>query len=613
MAGRLNALAWAFALFWATVAARQLHEGHDVEAGLCTPQQLHISLTGNPTEMRVQWKTAGGSCPSTVTCGPAIALLQHPMDPSLLRAHHGRQRSYNADDMCAAPARRYGYAAAHLHSAVLTGLEPQGQYFYQIEGGRPVEFTAPVPAGPHHSFSFLVFGDMGEGHHRAAKSPGAPRTVELLQKEHQAGAELVLHIGDISYANGVEEIWDTFMESIEPFARHIPYMVGAGNHEYDYERSGVELGAAAPDASGEREPYQPSWGNYGNDSGGECGVQISRRFIMPDVSDLGYWSRNLNASAADSLAAAAAAAAAGGGGANAAARRNPTLGPNAAAFLRRVAAAEEQQQQEAEVQQPVDRQLQAAAVGEQPVASNPPFWFSYSHGSVHFVVISTEHDLRPGSKQHRWLELDLSRVDRCTTPWVIVGMHRPMYVVYPHKSNRIVGDHLRDQLEDLFNEYQVDLVLSGHVHSYSRTCNVLKERCVPADEGGMTHIIVGCAGHKLTDISYAQEVWLEYAAVRFGYGRITVNSGFSLLFELVGDDGVAHDSVKLHNSRANLRGCNYGQAGAAAAAGAGAAGAAGEGACPGPLCPPWQQAGGAKGQQQAVLRSGGAADGMAAV
>lgn len=26
------------------------------------------------------------------------------------------------------------------------------------------------------------------------------------------------------------QIWDTFMESIEPFARHIPYMVGAGNH-----------------------------------------------------------------------------------------------------------------------------------------------------------------------------------------------------------------------------------------------------------------------------------------------------------------------------------------------------------------------------------------------
>ena len=30
-----------------------------------------------------------------------------------------------------------------------------------------------------------------------------------------------------------------------------------------------------------------------------------------------------------------------------------------------------------------------------------------------------------------------------------------MYVVYPHKSNRDVGEHLRDYLEDLFLEYKV--------------------------------------------------------------------------------------------------------------------------------------------------------------
>lgn len=46
---------------------------------------------------------------------------------------------------------------------------------------------------------------------------------------------------------------------------------------------------------------------------------------------------------------------------------------------------------------------------------------------------------------------------------------------------------------------------------------------------------VGCAGHKLTDVTHDQEDWLEVAAVRFGYGRITVDSGYSLLFELVGD------------------------------------------------------------------------------
>ena len=32
------------------------------------------------------------------------------------------------------------------------------------------------------------------------------------------------------------QIWDAFMDSIEPFAKRIPYMVGTGNHEYDYQR-----------------------------------------------------------------------------------------------------------------------------------------------------------------------------------------------------------------------------------------------------------------------------------------------------------------------------------------------------------------------------------------
>ena len=32
------------------------------------------------------------------------------------------------------------------------------------------------------------------------------------------GAELVLHVGDISYANGNPGIWETFMDYIEPYA-----------------------------------------------------------------------------------------------------------------------------------------------------------------------------------------------------------------------------------------------------------------------------------------------------------------------------------------------------------------------------------------------------------
>lgn len=226
---RSTAAASLLLLLFSPALGRRLAGSSDSN-GPCTPEQMHLSLTGNPSEMRVSWKTRGGSCPSALTSGPAEALLHSPPNPSLVHSHYGSQHSYSADDMCARPAARFGYGNAYLHTAVLTGLESQGEYFYQIEGGPPVEFTAAVAPGPRHSFRFLVFGDMGEGEHRAAKAPGAPRTVELLAQEQQDGAELILHIGDISYANGKEEIWDSFMDSIEPFAKKIPYLVGVGNH-----------------------------------------------------------------------------------------------------------------------------------------------------------------------------------------------------------------------------------------------------------------------------------------------------------------------------------------------------------------------------------------------
>ena len=77
------------------------------------------------------------------------------------------------------------------------------------------------------------------------------------------------------------------------------------------------------------------------------------------------------------------------------------------------------------------------------------------------------------------------------TPWLFVGMHRPMYVPYPHKSNRIVGRHLQDILEDLFLEREVDLVMTGHVHLYARTCSVRRDHCRKDDDGGITHVTVG--------------------------------------------------------------------------------------------------------------------------
>jgi hypothetical protein len=77
------------------------------------------------------------------------------------------------------------------------------------------------------------------------------------------------------------------------------------------------------------------------------------------------------------------------------------------------------------------------------------------------VVASTEHDLQPGSPQHAWLAAALGAVDRCETPWLLLALHRPMYVPYPHKDNAVVGEHIRAALEPLLKHYAVDVALSG--------------------------------------------------------------------------------------------------------------------------------------------------------
>lgn len=88
------------------------------------------------------------------------------------------------------------------------------------------------------------------------------------------GADLVVHIGDISYADGHGDIWEAFMDTICEFADSVPYMVAVGNHDYDYR------GSRKHDPSGVK-PFRPKWGEYKRDSGGECGVALARRFTMP--------------------------------------------------------------------------------------------------------------------------------------------------------------------------------------------------------------------------------------------------------------------------------------------------------------------------------------------
>lgn len=55
-------------------------------------------------------------------------------------------------------------------------------------------------------------------------------------------------------------------------------------------------------------------------------------------------------------------------------------------------------------------------------------------------------------------------------------------------------------------------------------------------DGRMTHITLGCGGHRLSDVNHDQPAWLATTAAKFGYGRVTVDDGYSLTFEFVRTD-----------------------------------------------------------------------------
>ena len=53
--------------------------------------------------------------------------------------------------------------------------------------------------------------------------------------------------------------------------------------------------------------------------------------------------------------------------------------------------------------------------------------YSFDYASVHFIMMSTEHNFTQGSPQYEWMEQDLKNVNRSLTPWVIMAGHRAMY------------------------------------------------------------------------------------------------------------------------------------------------------------------------------------------
>ncbi|KJH47665.1 Ser/Thr phosphatase family protein [Dictyocaulus viviparus] len=151
------------------------------------PEQIHLSMGSDPTEMIVTWLTFSDTEKSLVNYGRIVE----------------KKLSQVGENTCTVSEYRVGsdYGWSSLYK--FTALKPRDDGGYVI----------------------AVFGDLGNEN---------ARSLAKLQRMAQDGdIDMVLHVGDIAYNMDTDDgrVGDEFLRQIEPIAAYVPYMTAVGNHE----------------------------------------------------------------------------------------------------------------------------------------------------------------------------------------------------------------------------------------------------------------------------------------------------------------------------------------------------------------------------------------------
>lgn len=111
------------------------------------------------------------------------------------------------------------YKSSTIHYAIIGPLESNTLYFYQC-GDQSPEFHLKTPPS-QFPITFAVVGDLGQ----------TEWTSSTLDHISQCKYDVHLLPGDLSYANYMEHLWDSFGELVQPLASSRPWMTTEGNHD----------------------------------------------------------------------------------------------------------------------------------------------------------------------------------------------------------------------------------------------------------------------------------------------------------------------------------------------------------------------------------------------
>lgn len=118
------------------------------------------------------------------------------------------------------------------------------------------------------------------------------------------------------------------------------------------------------------------------------------------------------------------------------------------------------------------------------------YFYSFDYGAAHFFILNTQFTeldfLKPGlqSAQEYFFRRDAAQVNR---PWKIVFMHKDIYDYAQDKFD----NNIADKFLELFDELEIDLVFTGHLHTYRNRGKIYARK---KSARGTTYILCGRAG-----------------------------------------------------------------------------------------------------------------------
>lgn len=117
-------------------------------------------------------------------------------------------------------------------------------------------------------------------------------------------------------------------------------------------------------------------------------------------------------------------------------------------------------------------------------------YYSVEYGDVYVAVINNGADL---SAACEWLKQDAAQ---STCMWKVLSIHQPPYYTNANGNS----EKFHDQIPAAAEAAGIDVVFSGHDHSYSR---IMAKDGEPVTENGVTYFTCGDLGEKSRNINYA--------------------------------------------------------------------------------------------------------------